>query len=149
MKKNIFSGLAIIIFAGFLFMPNISWAASLVPCGSGDTACTLCDLISGFSNLVTYLLNTLVIISLAGLFFSGVMYVVSAGDDGMMKTAKEFATACLKGFVIVLCAWLIINVTFWVISIKSDMGIGKEHWWSFIDCYHPTNPEDDATFSAG
>jgi hypothetical protein len=135
MKKNIFSGAVMVAFLGLFFLPDISWAAGLVPCGTGDEPCTLCHLIQGFSNLVKYLLGLLVTISLAGLFFAGVMYIVSAGDDGMMKTAKDFAKACLIGFVVVLCAWLIINVALWAISNNLTQVTGKSNWYSFsITC---------------
>jgi uncharacterized membrane protein len=45
----------------------------------------------------------------------GVLYIVSAGDQGLMKTAKSGITASLIGFAIMLCAWLIVNVVLTVL----------------------------------
>lgn len=129
MKKNIFRGLGLIMFGSLLFAPGVIWA-DLVPCGKGATACTLCDLIVGFSNLTKYLLGLLVTISIAGLFFAGVMYIISAGDDGMMKSAKDFAKACLMGFVIVLGAWLIVSIALWVVAANFG-NIGHSNWYTF------------------
>jgi hypothetical protein len=69
-------------------------------------------------------------VTLAGLFFSGVMYIISAGDDGMMTSAKNFAKACLIGFAVVLGAWLIVNVTMWVISAQM-LNIQHLNWYEF------------------
>lgn len=107
------------------------WGAGLVPCGgSGESPCTLCHLIEGFSRVTNYLTKLLVSVTLAGLFFSGVMYMISAGDSGMMETAKSFATASIKGFVIVLCAWLIVTLTLWIIG-ADFVNILKSNWYSF------------------
>lgn len=136
MKKNVFRVLGLTIFGTLFFVPEIMWAAKegLVPCGTGEIACTLCDLIVGFSKLTKYLLGLLVTISIAGLFLAGVMYIISAGDDGMMKSAKDFAKACLIGFAIVLGAWLIVSIALWVVSANFSE-IGKTDWYSFdINC---------------
>ncbi|MFA5994014.1 MAG: hypothetical protein WC823_03585 [Parcubacteria group bacterium] len=132
MKKNIFIGLVSAILVGLLFVPQIILAGDgLVPCGTGDTACTLCDLIVGFSNLTTFLTKILVVITLAGMFVSGVLYILSAGDDGMMTTAKNAAKSSLIGFIIVLGAWLIVNVTLWVVSGDVAKVMPGSTWYEF------------------
>jgi len=108
-------------------------SGGLVPCGTGSTPCTLCDFIVGFSNLTKYLLGLAVTIALAGITFAGIMYVISSGDEGLITTSKNFLKASISGFVIVLCAWLIVNVAMWALSAKTDLNIGKTNWYTF-DC---------------
>lgn len=104
----------------------------LVPCGNGNDPCTLCDFIIGFHNLVTVMLELVAVAALAGIFIAGVMYVVSVGDEAMITNAKNFLKASVTGFVVVLGAWLIINVTMWVFSVDLNIAIGK-NWYTF-DC---------------
>ena len=107
----------------------------LVPCGHGDdvaNACTLCDLIIGFKKLIDFGSEILIAVTVAGIFISGVMYIISAGSDLTTK-AKSFLSASLIGFTIVLAAWLIVNVTMWALSYDTSVGIGKTNWYTF-DC---------------
>lgn len=109
----------------------------LIPCGRNSgtaeemTPCTLCHLIIGFQRLVQFGLYLVTTLAFAGIFFAGVMYVVSAGDESMMTSAKNFLRAALVGFAVVLGGWLIVNVTLWAIAAKGDLGIKKESWWKF------------------
>ncbi len=57
------------------------------------------------------------VIAITVLFAMAVLYVVSAGDESMMKTAKGGIWAALIGFAIMLSAWLIVNT---VLSILVD-----------------------------
>lgn len=124
--------IAILLFVGL--HANATHAAGLVPCGNnadGSDRCNLCYLIVGFHGLVTFLLGLLVTVALAGIFFAGVMYIVSAGDEGMMTTAKNFARASVTGFAVVLGAWLIVNVVMWAMSARTDLGISQSNWYTF------------------
>lgn len=115
----------------------------LVPCGrnegtAAETApCTLCHLVVGFQRLVQYGMYMVVTLALVGIFFAGVMYIVSSGDEGMMTQAKGFLKVSLIGFSVVIGAWLIVNVTMWILGAKeaSDeggtLGINIESWNKF------------------
>ena len=70
-------------------------------------------------------------LALVAIFFSGVMYIISSGDEGMMTSAKGFLKASLIGFAVVLGGWLIVNVTMWVLGAQGDLGIGIEKWNKF------------------
>lgn len=133
--------------AAFIFLAVFSPAATvlaqtmpggLVPCGNGNDPCTLCHFIIGFYNMVSVMLKLVVTAALAGIFISGVMYIISSGDETMMTGAKNFLKASVIGFVVVLGAFLIVNVTMWALSAKdsngdgvSDMGVGQAGWFSF------------------
>ena len=100
----------------------------LVSCGKSGSgignACHLCDLVSGVKTLIDYMRTIMVFISLAVITAMGVLYIVSAGNDGMITMAKSGIKASLIGLAIILSAWLIVNtVIFSVFGAKSDLGV--------------------------
>ena len=132
----------ILIFLTILLFPLFVFADGIVPCGnSGQGACTLCHFIIGIYNLIDWGKNILLTAAIVAIFISGIMYAVSAGS-AMLETAKKFLTASITGFVIVLCAWLIISTVMWMLSAKSDLGIEKanSNWYGInsitFDCTH-------------
>lgn len=111
----------------------------LIPCGHGNSpanACTLCDFIVGFKKLVDFGTTLLITVALVGIFFSGVIYIVSSGNEGLVTKAKTFLSASLVGFTIVLGAWLIVNVIMWALSYNTSV-IGQTDWHTF-DCTSTT-----------
>ena len=125
----------VVVALSILLYPSASAFAQtvsggLVPCGTGTTACTLCDFIIGFHNLLDFFRKLIIMVALGGITIAGVMYVISNGDETAMKTAKEFMTASVVGFAIVIGAWLIINVTMWLMADKLSLAIGK-NWYEF------------------
>jgi hypothetical protein len=143
-KKNIKIFLVLFFLALYLFFPlrfahaavDLSKPAfqGIVPCGTDENdKCTLCHLIIGIQRLVRYGLYLVTTATLVGIFIGGAMYLISAGNEELLKSAKSFISATLMGFGIVLGAWIIVNTIFWIIPRKSDYGIGKSTWFS-IEC---------------
>jgi len=132
--KNFLWLVPIVIAVSLLVFPMATARAiELVPCATTahPETCTLCHLVIGFHNLVTFFRNILITIALAGIFFSGLLYVISAGSEGLITQAKAFLRASLIGFAVVLGAWLIVNVTMQLLSAKSDLGIEIRNWNEF------------------
>lgn len=104
--------------------------AALVPCGrsSGTAAeqapCTICHVVIGAQGLIQWGLNIMTIIAITVTFAMAVLYVISAGDEGMMGTAKGGIKAALIGFAVMLSAWLIVNVVLTVLSVNSSGPLG-------------------------
>jgi hypothetical protein len=128
--------LAILLLAGcFLF--SLAADASLVPCGktSGTDMemlpCTLCHLIVGIDRIIGWGFKILTFVAIASLVAAGIIYIVSAGNEKLMETAKTFAKWTLMGFAIVLGAWLIVNYTMILLSKRPDLGIGVDNWNEF------------------
>ncbi len=149
-KKNFLAAFFLIIASSAFFVFSFDLAgaqsqvgrdpgwAGIVPCGRSSgtseeqSPCTLCHFITGFQRLVQWGLYMVIALALAGIFFAGVMYVVSAGDEGMMKSAKSFLTASLIGFAVVLGAWLIVNTTLWILGAsQNNLGINRTSWNNF------------------
>ncbi|MDY0302764.1 MAG: hypothetical protein RBR98_03140, partial [Candidatus Moranbacteria bacterium] len=119
-KKKFF---VILFFLFFLFLPDFSWAAKetggLVPC-AGDSIfenrCTLCDLMVGMKGIIDWGMKILVVVALVAIVAGGIMYIISAGNSGMMESAKTVIKQALWGVVIVLGAWVIVNTILWMIT---------------------------------
>jgi hypothetical protein len=98
-------------------------ARGLIPCGGSygtddeKAPCTICHIVVGGNNLIKWGTGIMAVIAITVLFAMAVLYVVSAGDQGMMQTAKSGIWAALIGFAVMLSAWLIVNT---VLSILAD-----------------------------
>lgn len=106
----------------------------IVTCGRpGQPMCHLCDLIAGFNNVIQYLMRIAIGIALLAIMIGGVMYIVSAGDTGMMDMAKNAIKNAIIGFILIFTAFLIINTTITYLGAKSNLGINIISWGKF-DC---------------
>lgn len=76
----------------------------------------------------------LVFLALVCLVIAGVMYILSAGNEQMITTAKTFIKQVLYGFGFVLAAWLLIFIVMNYFGVKSDLGIEKTEGWTKFTC---------------
>lgn len=114
-------------------------ANGIVSCGRGQDMCTLCDLIKGMNIVIQYLMKISIGVALLAMAIGGVMYIVSAGDGDLIKSAKSTIKNAATGFVIIFAGWLIINTTITLIGTKTKtddggtLGISITSWGQF-DC---------------
>ncbi len=110
-----------------LALPGIV-QASIVPCRGGEE-CTVCDLQKLAANVV----NTLIILGtmVATLLFvyAGILYVFSPANPGNIGKANGIFKSTLFGFVIILSAWLIVDI---VMKSLYSGEMGKD--WNAILC---------------
>ena len=121
--------------------PLFAGAAGLIPCATTEnpSPCTLCHFIVGFKGLVDFGMSLITIAAIVGIFFAGVMYVLSSGDQQMMERAKGFLKSSLMGFAVVFLGWLIVTITMWAMSAKGetgkyDLGIATTGSWYKFTC---------------
>ncbi len=119
-----------IVCAGMLPMPA---AAGIVPCGLSvddpitplpvdeSAPCTICHVIVGGKNLMDWGMKVMTVIALTVILAMGVLYIISAGDQGMMQTAKGGLKAAFIGFAVMLSAWLIVNIILTVLVDTADV----------------------------
>jgi hypothetical protein len=173
-KNKLFIPLIIFLFC-FLFIFNIPKTQSapptptplgLIPCGltyndpatdfNEKAPCTLCHLIVGTYNIFNWFKTILVIAALVAIFVGGVMYIVSAGSEQAITTAKAVLKNSLYGFVFVLIAWLCIYTVMWILSVKGTdntdltnkdnfLGIGKTGWTEFTCSTTSSTTTDGST----
>ena len=101
----------------------------IVPCGH-SVPCTLCHLIVGINNLITWGRNILLVLATLGIVVAGIMYIM-AGTVTSAEKAKGALYNALIGFAIIWAAWLIVNTVMVLMSTKENLGIYKENWWTF------------------
>lgn len=125
-----FLGLCLFTFSvTLLLLPVPVTAAGLVPCGrtADDPAttgldeaapCTVCHLIVGGKGVIDYGLKIMTYVAIAVLVAMAILYIVSTGNEGLMKTAKGGIMASLIGFAVMLGAWLIVNTTLNILAVN-------------------------------
>ena len=110
-------------------------SGGIVPCGgTGQSMCTICDLIKGLNDIIQYLLRIAVGLALTIFTVAGVMYIVSVGNSGTTEMAKNAMKNAIIGFVIILVAWLAIDILLNVVGAKADLGITGVTKWGTFDC---------------
>jgi hypothetical protein len=101
--------------------------AGLVPCGNAGQPMCDTSFVAIFANgLINFLITMLGVIAVIVLVISGFQMVVSAGDPGAWKTAKERFTNIVIGIIIILAAWLVVDTIMNVLT-----GQGLNFWGRF------------------
>lgn len=132
--------------AFFIFTPTTSQAAGLVPCGGrGESPCTLCHFVVGMQGLIKWGMGVAIIAGIAAITIAGAMYVVSAGNTGMIDKAKSAMKNVVIGLVVMVSAWLIINYGMLLLGAKSGL-VGT--WYKF-DATCTVNVGSQANYSQG
>jgi len=135
--------LIIIFLLLVLFIPVITKAAGLVPCGRSvddpetpnineSQPCTACDLLVLFQNVLKFALEIAFLIVVGFIIYGGFRWIFSSGNETNIKAGQQTITSALIGLIIILCAWLIINTVFWLVA---KLG-GQDYtgtWWH-LEC---------------
>ncbi len=121
-------------------VPGESTGGGLIQCGRpGTDMCTLCDIIKGMNIIIQYLMKIAIGVALLAMSIGGVMYVISAGDSGLIDTGKNTMKNAAIGFVIIFAGYLIINTTINYLGTKkgatgeATFGMNITSWGNF-DC---------------
>ena len=102
---------------------------SLVPCGPGqDHMCTLCDFVLMAHNIFWFILKISLATAILFVAIAGILYIVSAGSEQLMTTAKSAMNYALMGFGFCLGAWLLVQV------IASSLGYSNWNTIAIKDC---------------
>lgn len=101
-------------------------AEGFITCGkssgpaSEQVPCTVCHIIVAGNNLMKWGLGVMTVVAITVMFAMAVLYVVSAGNPGMMQQAKGGIFAALIGFGVMLSAWLIVNTVLTILVDNAD-----------------------------
>jgi hypothetical protein len=107
--------------------------SKIITCGRpGQHMCHLCDLVKGFYNIIKYIQGIAIGVALLAMAIGGIIYIVSAGESGMMETAKSAIKNAAIGFVIIFASYLIVNTTIVYLGTKAGLGINAS--WGTVDC---------------
>lgn len=108
--------LASVVVAASLLLPAVA-SAQIVPCSGVDIVnnqgvptCQACDLVALLNNVLAWLVAVLAIIAAIFFVYAGWTLVTSAGNVSAKESAKRTITNTFIGFVIVLAAWLAVDL---------------------------------------
>ncbi len=120
MMKSKYKVLFICLLIG-LSLANLA-SADLVTCGGrGDdpAGCGIQDLIFLIERIINFLLSWAWIIAIFYIMWSGYNMVFAGGDSEQIQNAKTQFSHAIIGFVLIMCAYLLIN---WIVGIFSGDG---------------------------
>jgi hypothetical protein len=101
---------------GVFFAPAIAWAEPIISDDKGapiKTASQVTDYVLRLQNIVAGIAGMVV---LGMVVYAGLLYVTSGGNEDRLGTAKKTLTSALIGLILVICAYVIVNVTVWALG---------------------------------
>lgn len=100
-----------LVAALLLVSPILVSAAGLVPCGSpGQEACQTCHAVELLNRVAAWLVAILSIVLTIVIVVSGLRLATSTGNVSTKESAKRMIINATVGFIIVLAAWLMIDL---------------------------------------
>lgn len=131
------------LFAFLLLVPVFAAEAQimqLIPCVGGDS-CRACDLVALAGDVINVLiyLSAIVIVMVAA--FTGFKMVMGGGGGDLLKTIGQ---DILKGLIIMLCAWLIVDTGLKI--LVQDQSFGP---WNQIQCINNPSPTTPGVWVPG
>lgn len=136
MDRNISKITIFLLFALLFLSPLISSAHGLVPCGgSGEAACTACDLLVLLQNLIHFGIKIAFLLIIVFVVYGGFRWLLSGGNETSIKAGQKVIINSIVGLIIILSSWLIVNTVFWIIAQAG----GKNYigTWNHIQCTSP------------
>lgn len=96
------------------FAPSLALAAgipTIVTCGgTGQSACTVCDLAKLAQNILNAGIYLAVVLSAVLFAWAGFMYLTNATNPSGVSRAKTLFGDVVIGLVIIVAAWLVIDI---------------------------------------
>jgi len=127
-RRWFFSGMAVC-----LNIPVFVYAQQgLVPCGRvGQADCQTCHVVQLVSGVNAWLVGILAIVASIMFMIAGFRLVTSNGNPSVLQDAKSMIINVAIGFVIVLAAWLLLDLFMKSLLSDSEQGLGP---WNQIAC---------------
>ena len=118
--------------------PFFTYAAGLVPCGGpGENPCTLCHLFQLISNIIHFILKSLLLpLAILGFLAGGIMILFAGGSESQLEKGKSVLWSTVIGIFIAFAAWLIVNTIIQSIANPDFKGANdiKWAWEKFPGC---------------
>lgn len=121
----------------FIFLPQISDAAGLVPCGGdGEADCTTCDFFVMAKNSIDFIVVD-VVTPLAALLMvtGGILLFTSGGSENQVSLAKKILYDAIIGALIIYGSWLLVDsVLLMITGSGADQPAGFPWPWHQVKC---------------
>jgi len=126
-RVKLFSGyltplfLVLVIVMVTLAIPFTTMAqpAQLVPASCAGGQCGYCDLVTMANSIVQFGIFLAALIAAVMFLYAGWLYLTAVENEGNVTTAKNVLTSVVIGSVIILAAWLVVDVLFFELTGKS------------------------------
>ncbi|HED37915.1 MAG TPA: hypothetical protein ENI76_06695 [Ignavibacteria bacterium] len=101
-------------------LPGVSYAQAggLVPCNGPD--CNLCDVAKLAENSISFIVQISFVISALLFTYAGFLFLTAGADSGKVSSARKIFTNTIIGIVIILTAWLVVNV---ILTVLTGQGV--------------------------
>lgn len=117
-------------------LPATAAFAGLVPCGQGDSYCTVCDLLKLVDQLKNFVFFYLVPVGGTIMVVIAGFYLIFAGQiPGNVQKAKNYLWSVFIGAIIIGFSWLITNTI--IQSLAKEDNISRS--WISIECKGPVS----------
>jgi len=139
--------LILVVLGLLLFLVDSVQAQSLVPeelankCKLGPEAgsCTPCDFVQLFVNASNILVGLSGAFAVLMFVYGGILMAISRGHSDQVQKGKDVLTNAVKGVIIVLASWMVINYGLAVmIQPKLDLSkvslFGNKTNWATVAC---------------
>lgn len=100
-------------------------APQCLECGN----CTIDDFIIVVQNLINAALELVGLLAVTFAIVGGVMLLISGGSSEMVKRGRKTLGGAVKGMIIVLLAWMIVNTV--ITMIVGDQKLFGQDWFVF------------------
>ena len=119
-----------------------SWGRGIVPCGNpGQEACQACHLVQLAENIVNFFIYFSIAVATLMFAWAGILYVSSSTNPKNIETAHSIFWSVFVGLIIVLSAWLIVDVI-----MKTFVNESKFGPWNKIQCVGQPGRTDSTGF---
>lgn len=115
--KKIKTLLAIIFLTCPLLVSAAAWDVASINATLGLPAGSIMGIVT---HILSWLLGLLGIFGVIGFVISGILYLVSTGDEDMIKRAKSAMTYSIIGVIVGLMGYVIIVAVDWALSGQSS-----------------------------
>ena len=119
-------------------IPFFTNAAGLVPCGGrGEPACQMCNVVGLVNNVNSWLVGVLSVVAAIMFIFAGFRILTARGNPTVVVQAKGLIINVAIGFIIVLGAWLMIDLLLKTLLSDDNARPGP---WNTIACVTQPDP---------
>ncbi len=149
MKKYFF----VLLSFSILAVPALAFAADplggpvIVTCagfGTGfEGVCQACDLAQLAQKVINFAVAFSAFVATLMFLYAGILYFTAAADSKQVEKAHGIFSKVFIGFVIILTAWLIVNI---ILNTLTNRGLAD---WSNIQCGHIETPVGPALAQPG
>ncbi len=96
----------------FFLSPEVVYAQEgLVPCGgAGQPECNACHIVQLAEKVINFIVTISFVVAALLFAYAGFLFFTGGADPGKITNARSIFTNTIVGIVIILTAWLLVNV---------------------------------------